>query len=142
MLNKLRLAHNINRFYKIFGAKLNVVPAHTKLRDLKNHDFLLGVKHDIYEVLETSIYTFNEDAYKTHAWLVNINNEINSIREGWCSHERIKTCISFMALILITLLLGIYLGRHITIRQAELLDTTDTGYFINFNGEVHTYTFD
>ena len=46
-----------------------------------------------------------------------------------------------LIIILIALILGIYLGRHITIRQAELLNTTDTGYFINFNGEVHEYTF-
>lgn len=47
-----------------------------------------------------------------------------------------------LALILTALLLGIYLGRHITIRQAELLDCTDTGYFINFGHEVHEYTFE
>lgn len=46
-----------------------------------------------------------------------------------------------LILILIALLLGIYLGRYITITQAELLNTTETGYFINFNGEVHEYTF-
>ena len=40
-------------------------------------------------------------------------------------------------------LVGAYtIGRHHTIRQAELLEVTDTEYYINFGDEVHNYTFE
>lgn len=33
-------------------------------------------------------------------------------------------------------------GYNDAIHEAELVNVTDTGYFIDFNGEVHEYTFD
>lgn len=40
MFKKLWLCHNINKFYKIFGDEIGVVPAHTKLKDI-----MLGVQY-------------------------------------------------------------------------------------------------
>lgn len=139
----LKLAYNINRFYKTFGTVLDVVPTHTKLRDLKDHDFLLGVKYDIHEVLEESAYIFNEDAYDTHAWLTSIIKDINDILNNEVKPKRhTKTFISFVLMIIISLSIGYMIGRSSAISQAELLSTTDTGYFINFGHEVHEYTFE
>lgn len=36
---------------------------------------------------------------------------------------------------------GMSLGRALTIRQAELLDTTESEYYIRFGAETHEYTF-
>ena len=51
-----------------------------------------------------------------------------------------STCI-VLALIFV-LVAGYNIGRTNAIHQAELLNTTDTEYFINFGGEVHSYTFE
>lgn len=59
MLNKLWLCHNI------FGEAIGVVPTHTKLRDLNNTDFLLGVQFDIKEVLEAYKYGFSAELLET-----------------------------------------------------------------------------
>lgn len=40
------------------------------------------------------------------------------------------------------LVLGLHIGRAYTIRQAELLETTNDTYFISFGDEVHEYTFE
>ena len=50
---KLIICHNINKFYHIFGDIIGVVPTYTKLRDLNNTDFLLGVEFDIIKALDT-----------------------------------------------------------------------------------------
>lgn len=78
MLQTLKLFHDIKRFYKIFGDEISSDP-HIKLRDLKSHDFLLGVKFDIYEALGFSAYTFNEPTYSMDIWLTKIINHINNI---------------------------------------------------------------
>ena len=52
-----------------------------------------------------------------------------------------KAFFIFITLILV-LVLGYAIGRTNTIRQAELLDITDTEYYIGFGDEIHTYTFD
>ena len=33
-------------------------------------------------------------------------------------------------------------GYNDAIREATLVETTDEGYFIEFNGEIHEYSFD
>ena len=53
-----------------------------------------------------------------------------------------KALAKAMALILVALALGFYVGRSYTIRQAELLETTNDTYFISFGDEVHEYTFE
>ena len=47
----------------------------------------------------------------------------------------------FVALVLV-FALGYMLGKHQTIRQAELINATDHEYHISFDGEIHTYTFE
>ena len=81
MLNKLRLCHNINKFYHIFGEAIGVLPTHTKLRDLNNTDFLLGVQFDIKEALEAYKYSFSEEEYETYAWLNKMYEQIDTLRE-------------------------------------------------------------
>ena len=81
MLNKLWLCHNINKFYHIFGEAIGVVPTHTKLRDLNNTDFLLGVQFDIKEAIETYKYGFSEEEYETYAWLNKMYEQIDTLRE-------------------------------------------------------------
>lgn len=53
----------------------------------------------------------------------------------------LKATIIILA-IAIALAFGISIGRSYTIRQAELLETTNNGYFISFGDEVHEYTFE
>lgn len=52
IIQKIKLQHSINRFYKTFGAVLNVSPQHIKLHDLNSTDFLLGVQYDVLEILQ------------------------------------------------------------------------------------------
>ena len=53
----------------------------------------------------------------------------------------LKATIIILA-IAIALAFGISIGRAYTIRQAELLETTNDTYFISFGDEVHEYTFE
>ena len=53
-----------------------------------------------------------------------------------------KKFIVIIALVALAFVGGYTIGRQQTIRQAELLDITDTEYHINFGDEVHTYTFE
>lgn len=50
--------------------------------------------------------------------------------------------ICFALALILVLALGYAIGKHQTIRQAELLDVTDTEYHIGFGDQIHTYTFD
>lgn len=50
--------------------------------------------------------------------------------------------IAIALAIVSTLAIGYFIGRSNTIRQAELLETTNDSYFINFGDEVHEYTFE
>lgn len=54
---------------------------------------------------------------------------------------KIKPICLVLALILV-LMIGYAIGRHQTIRQAELIDIADGEYHIGFGDEIHTYTFD
>ena len=75
MFKKIVLAHRINKFYKIFGEALNSY-CHTTAKDLKDTDFILGVKLDILEALEAQRYTFNEKVYPIDKWLNNLYNTL------------------------------------------------------------------
>lgn len=50
-----------------------------------------------------------------------------------------KKTIITLALIALALVGGYTIGRQHTIHQADLCDITETEYFIDFGGEVHTY---
>lgn len=45
-------------------------------------------------------------------------------------------------LIAVALIVGYTIGRQQTIHQAELLNITDSEYYLNFGNEVHIYTFE
>ena len=103
MLNKLWLCHNINKFYHIFGEDIGVVPTHTKLRDLNNPDFLLGVQFDIKEALEGYEDCFCEDAYETSIWLDKMYEQIATLRETPKHKFHWEIVVPTVALILVTL---------------------------------------
>lgn len=77
MLKNLILAHKVNQFYKIFAEVLDITPCHTKAKDLKSSDFILGVKFDILEALEAQRYTFDEKVYPIDKWLNNLYNTLD-----------------------------------------------------------------
>lgn len=112
MLNKLWLCHNINKFYQAIGA----VPTHTKLRDLNNTDFLLGVQFDIMEALEAYKYGFSEEEYSTYAWL---NKMIVTLRESPKHNHKSLLKTTAITLVIATVLA---VGLHIGISQ---VDTTE-----------------
>lgn len=140
IINKVWLCHNINKFYHIFGETIGVVPTHTKLRGLNNTDFLLGVQFDIMEVLETYKYGFSEEEYSTYAWLNKMYEQIATLREA--PKHNYKPSLKATLAIATALILGLHIGRAYTIRQAELLETTNNTYYISFGDEVHEYTFE
>ena len=63
---------------------------------------------------------------------------ITSIRHHYKSLLKATAIILAIAT---ALAFGINIGRSYTIRQAELLETTNDTYFISFGDEVHEYTF-
>lgn len=75
IIKKLQLQKSINKFYHIFGEAIGSMPTHTKLRDLNNTDFLLGVQFDIKEALEC--YVSDE----MHIWLKKLSEQITTIRK-------------------------------------------------------------
>ena len=109
MLNKIKLTYNINKFYQAIG----VVPTHTKLRDLNNTDFLLGVQFDIMEVLEAYKYGFSEEEYSTYAWL---NKMIATLRESPKHNHKSLLKATAITLVIATVLA---VGLHIGIRQVK-----------------------
>lgn len=140
MLNKIWLCHNINKFYHIFGETIGV---HTKLRDLNDTDFLLGVQFDIMEALEAYKYGFSEEEYSTYAWLNKMYEQITTLRETpKHSYKSLLKATAIILAIATALAFGINIGRSYTIRQAELLETTNDTYFISFGDEIHEYTFE
>lgn len=130
---KLILAHKIDKFYHTFAEALNTSHIHTKLRDLKDTDYLLGVQFDILEALEA----YDDGQFGMSRWLKKLYEQIEIVREAY--KPKYKTLI--LAVIL-AITVGFIIGRAYTIRQAELVETTSNGYFINFGNEVHEYTYE
>lgn len=64
IIQKIKLQHNINRFYKTFGAVLGISPQYTKLCDLNSTDFLLGVQYDVLVILQDYEDCFNDRCHK------------------------------------------------------------------------------
>ena len=59
------------------------------------------------------------------------------------THNKPLLKVTAIALAIVsTLAIGYFIGRSNTIRQAELLETTNDSYFISFGDEVHEYTFE
>lgn len=56
-----------------------------------------------------------------------------------------KKFIKFLIVMTVIGLLFVAYGRYIvseTIKSAQLIEVTDEGYLIDFDGQVHEYTFD
>lgn len=131
------LKFQIQKFYKIFGEVLDRQPFTVKFSDIKSDDFLFDVLFDINEVLEANSQCFYEEAYEMDAWLNKLQSQIISRREK--PQHNYKTAIAII-LIAVSMVCGYTIGRQHTIRQAELYDITEDGYYINFGNEVHSYT--
>ena len=58
------------------------------------------------------------------------------------SYKLLLKATAIILVIATALAFGINIGRSYTIRQAELLETTNDTYFISFGDEVHEYTFE
>lgn len=126
MFNKLWLCHNINTFYRIFGETIGVKPAHTKLRDLNDTDFLLGVQFDIMKALEAYKYGFSEEDY---AWLNKMYEQITTLRETpKHNHKPLLTATSITLAIAIALAIGISISRSYTTTEAEPIHNKYTAY--------------
>ena len=57
------------------------------------------------------------------------------------SYKLLLKATAIILVIATALAFSINIGRSYTIRQAELLETTNDTYFISFGDEVHEYTF-
>jgi hypothetical protein len=129
------LVHQINKFYNIFsevlGYKLTV-----NTRTLKDKDILSQILYDISEALEGYDYDETDEMF---VWLTKLFRKVATLRE---KPQRNYTVAITSALVTIALIGGYTIGRHHTIRQAELYDITESGYDINFGNEIHTYTFE
>ena len=78
---KIKLAHQINRFYKQFAEALDTTACHTKARYLKHEGFLLDVQFDVQEVIKANEYCFCEEAYAIGSWLNKLNDNITAFRK-------------------------------------------------------------
>lgn len=79
MLTKIKLFHQIKKFYKIYGNKLNSDFVH-KLSDITT-DNLFDVLFDINEILKVNSYSFYDEAYELDAWLNKLQAQIINFRE-------------------------------------------------------------
>jgi hypothetical protein len=134
MLKKIYLFHQIRQFYKTYGSELGSNFIH-KVSDITN-DNLFDVLFDINEVLEAYADCFCE----TDVWLNKLKAQINDFREP--KHKPNSSVAITAAIVAITLLGGYTIGRYHTIRQAELLESTESEYHIGYGNEVHVYTFE
>ena len=80
---KIKLAHDINRFYKIFAEELDRAPFHTKVRDLKSEGFLLDVQFEVSEILESYANCFCSEVYRMDAWLRKLDHNITIFRKEY-----------------------------------------------------------
>lgn len=80
---KIKLAYDINRFYKIFAEELDITACHTKVRDLKFEGFLLDVQFDVREVLEAYANCFCSEVYQMDAWLRKLDHNITIFRKEY-----------------------------------------------------------
>ena len=78
-------------------------------------------------------------------WLchnIKMYEQITTLRETpKHSYKLLLKATAIILVIATALAFGINIGRSYTIRQAELLETTNDTYFISFGDEVHEYTF-
>ena len=134
-MSKIKLYFSIKKFYNTFAEEVgsNFI---TKLSDMTD-DNVMSVIFDINEVLEANANCFCEEVYEMDAWL----NKLQSQIVGYCEkpQHNYKTAIA-ITLVAVSMVCGYTIGRQHTIRQAELYDITEDGYYINFGNEVHSYT--
>jgi hypothetical protein len=75
---KIKLAYDINRFYKIFAEVLDRTPFHTKVRDFKSEGFLFDIQFDVREILEG----YEDSIDGMTKWLRRLDRNITIVREA------------------------------------------------------------
>ena len=133
-MKQLILTHQINKFYHIFGEVLGYKIT-IKVSTLKDKDFLSQVLYDISEALEGYDYDETDEMF---VWLTKLFRKVATLYD---TPQRNYAVVVASVLIIAALVGGYTIGRHNTIRQAELIDITDTEYLIDFGGEVHEYEY-
>lgn len=119
MLNKLLLTHKINKFYKIFGTELGVVPTHINTKD---HNFLLGVQYDVLEAIES--YD-GDDQFGTTSWLKRLDTDIRNVLETpKHNHKPLLKVTTITIAIVTALALGFHIGRS----QVKPIETSHNKY--------------
>lgn len=58
------------------------------------------------------------------------------------NYKPLLKATAIILVMIITLIVGLHVGRSYTIRQAELLETNNDTYYISFGDDVHEYTFE
>lgn len=141
MLNKIKLYIKIKKFYRTYGSELG--PSFIdSLADITNNN-LYDVQFDINDVLEAYKDCFYEEAYEINAELNKLNIQIQNFREGNTNKFKHSKAIILTSILVALATVGGYtIGKHNTIKSAELHNITDNGYDISFGDEVHNYTFE
>lgn len=80
MLKKIKLFHQIKKFYKLFGEELGSDFIH-HLADLTT-DNLSDVLFDINEMLTANTYCWNAEAYTLDAWLNKLRIQVENFRKS------------------------------------------------------------
>lgn len=138
MFKKIRLFHQIRKFYKAFFSEDEAF-IH-KLSDMTTNN-VYDVIFDINEVLDANSYGFYEEGNEVDDWLTELREKIYNFCEPKTKHP-IAITVTVAVAIILTLLGGYTIGRCHTIRQAELLESTESEYYIGYGDEVHVYTFE
>ena len=68
--------------------------------------------------------------------------QITTLRETKHNYKPLLKATAIILVMIITLIVGLHVGRSYTIRQAELLETNNDTYYISFGDDVHEYTFE
>ena len=76
---KIKLVHEVNRFYKIFGEAFDMPNTRLKLRDLKNEWAIIETPYYVQQALEANADCFDEDAYEMDRWLNALDRELEKL---------------------------------------------------------------
>lgn len=136
-----KLYKNITKFHKQYNIATPFGSKFTKA-DMYNLDSLMSTYEAIWESLE--YYDTDDEDYK---FLITLYGELRDYMDcipnrSTRNYGRFIEIGAIALTIAISLVIGYFVGRYHTIHQAEIVDITDTEYFIDFGGEIHKYSHD
>lgn len=136
------LRKNINKFYREYD--LSRPFDHIKLSkdDMYDMDTLMTAYEAMWETMED----YDKDS-ASYAFISKLYGDLSDYidylperpHQSYVPLIKAVSCVITACAIFTT---GMHIGRHNTIREAELVDITDSEYFIDFGGEVHVYGYD